>query len=81
MDPMDVSGGQPQSRGPIRQVVVIQIAEEELQQGPVVPIPLEAPFNEQLDAYRDWMAVSHTFTLNPGGGAILTVLFERPPVP
>lgn len=77
MDPAGVSGGQPQ-RGPIRQVVVVQVPAEALEQGDVVPIPLEAPFNPQLEEYRDWRAVSHTFTLRPDGGAVLTVLFELP---
>ncbi len=75
-DPADVSGGQPQS-GPIRQVVVVHIPEEDLQQGPVVHVPLGTQINPQLDEYRDWTVVSHTFTLNPAGGAVLTVLFER----
>jgi hypothetical protein len=78
VDPADVSDEQLQRRGPRRQIVIVHIAEVELHSGsPVVSIPLEAPFNEQLDEYRGWTAVSHTFTLKPGGGAVLTILFER----
>ncbi len=76
MDPADVSGGQPQSR-PIRQLVVVRIAKENLSQDQVATIPFTEPFAPLDEAYRKWTAVSHTFTLNPDGSAVRTVLFER----
>ncbi len=77
-NPFDVGSGQ--QSGPIRQVVVVQIPEEEWQRWegtPVEHVPLQSPFNAALEEYRDWKIISHTFTLKPEGGAVLTFLLER----
>jgi hypothetical protein len=86
MQPEDISGGAGRAEAMERRLLIRTIPKEKLQDVMLLDAALGRGVHIDLDlgAYvdqeylNDWKVLSHTFTLQPEGAALLTLLIERP---
>jgi hypothetical protein len=86
MQPEDVSGGAGRPQAVERRLLIRSIPREALSnimllhralgEGEHIDLDLGAYIDEEY--LNDWKVLSHTFSLQPEGGALLTLLIERP---
>ena len=86
MQPEDISGGAGVAGAMERRLLIRTIPKEKLQDVMLLDAALGrgVHIDPALAAYvdqeylNDWKVLSHTFTLQPEGAALLTLLIERP---
>jgi hypothetical protein len=86
MQPEDMSGGAGRAEAIERRLLIRTIPKETLRDIMLLDAVLGKGEHIDLDlgAYvdqeylNDWKVLSHTFTLQPEGAALLTLLVERP---
>jgi hypothetical protein len=86
MQPEDMSGGAGRAEAIERRLLIRTIPKETLRDIMLLDAALGKAEHIDLDlgAYvdqeylNDWKVLSHTFTLQPEGAALLTLLVERP---
>lgn len=86
MQPEDMSGGAGRAEAMERRLLIRTIPKETLRdimlldaalgQGEHIDLDLGAYVDQEY--LNDWKVLSHTFTLQPEGAALLTLLVERP---
>lgn len=75
-DGKDASGDR--ARGVERRLIVVRVEPKDLAQLGKPGGGLLVDLGPPVDAYgEDWLLVSHTFSIQPTGEGILSVLFER----